>query len=43
MANANAKSEGDNKLRIVKRADHLKIDLAVCLSMAIDRLEFWNL
>jgi len=43
MANANAKQEGDNKLRIVKRADHLKIDLAVCLSMGSDRLEFWHL
>ena len=43
MANANAKQEGDNKLRIVKRADHLKIDLAVCLSMGADRVDFWNL
>lgn len=35
VANANAKTEGD-KLRIVKRSDSLKIDLAVCLSMATD-------
>lgn len=34
IINANAKTEGDNKLRIVKRAEHLKIDLAVCASMA---------
>jgi len=34
IQNANAKTEGENKLRIVKRADHLKIDLAVALSMA---------
>lgn len=33
IANANAKTEGD-KLRIVKRQEHLKIDLAVALSMA---------
>lgn len=43
IVNANAKEEGDNKLRLIKRADHLKIDLAVCLSMASDRLEFWDL
>ncbi len=35
VTNANAKTEGD-KLRLVKRADHLKIDLAVCASMATD-------
>lgn len=35
IKNANAKSEGDvDKLRMVKRADHLKIDAAVALSMA---------
>lgn len=33
IANANAKTEGD-KLRIVKRQEHLKIDLAVAASMA---------
>jgi len=33
--NANAKAEGDDgKLRIIKRKETLKIDLAVCLSMA---------
>jgi phage terminase large subunit-like protein len=32
--NADRKSEGDNKLRIVKRADNLKVDLVVALSMA---------
>lgn len=34
VKNANAKTEGENKLRIVKRAEHLKIDTAVCASMA---------
>lgn len=42
VSNANARSE-DSKLRIVKRSELLKIDLAVCLSMASDRLHFWNL
>lgn len=35
IGNANAKTEGE-KLRIVKRADSLKIDLAVCTSMAAE-------
>jgi phage terminase large subunit-like protein len=35
VLNANAKNEGEtDKLRIVKKKDSLKIDLAVCLSMA---------
>lgn len=35
IKNANAKNEGESdKLRIVKRSESLKIDLAVCLSMA---------
>ena len=34
MFNANAKSDGQNKLRIVKRTEKQPIDLAVCLSMA---------
>ena len=33
LANANRKDDGD-RLRIVKRAEHMKIDLAVALSMA---------
>lgn len=37
IKNANRKPEDDNKLRIVKRAPELKIDLAVALSMAADR------
>lgn len=32
--NADRKSDGEGKLRLVKRADNLKIDLAVSLSMA---------
>lgn len=35
LTNANAETTGDNKLRIVKRNEALKIDLAVCLSMGI--------
>lgn len=35
IQNANAKSDGESKLRLVKRAEHLKIDLAVALSMAV--------
>ena len=42
IQNANRKSEGD-KLRIVKRSEHMKIDLAVALSMAVDRARSWNL
>lgn len=34
ILNANRKAADDNKLRIVKRQESLKIDLAVCLSMA---------
>lgn len=37
VMNANAQiSTDDHQLRIVKRSEHLKIDLAVCLSMAAD-------
>lgn len=43
VKNANAKTEGDNRLRIVKRAEHLKIDLAVALSMATERATALNL
>jgi len=43
ILNANAKNEGDNKLRIIKRSEHLKIDLAVALSMAVERAAFWQL
>lgn len=39
---ADAKTEGD-KLRIVKRSQHLKIDLCVCLSMAAERASYWQL
>jgi phage terminase large subunit-like protein len=41
IQNANARTEGD-KLRIVKRSGLMKIDLAVALSMASDRiLRLW--
>lgn len=41
VKNANAKTEGE-KLRIVKRADHLKIDGCVCLSMMNSELQRLN-
>jgi hypothetical protein len=34
IKNANSKVDGDRKIRIVKRSDSMKIDAAVCLSMA---------
>lgn len=42
VTGANSKTEGD-KLRIIKRSPTIKIDLAVCLSMAASRAAFWNL
>lgn len=41
ILNANAKAEGDkdNKIRIVKKSESRKIDLAVCLSMANNRAQ----
>lgn len=42
IQNANRKSEGE-RLRIIKRSEHLKIDLAVALSMAVDRARNWGL
>lgn len=42
IANANAKTES-TWLRLVKRSDLLKIDLAVCLSMALYRAMHWQL
>lgn len=42
LQNANAKAE-DKELRIVKRSDNLKIDLAVSLSMALARAVHWRL
>ena len=42
--NADAKiSKEDNQLRIVKRTEDKKIDLAVCLSMANSRITHWKL
>lgn len=44
ISNANKKEEGEgSKLRIVKRNDKAKIDLAVCLSMAADRAKHLSL
>lgn len=43
VQNANSKADGENKLRIVKRSDQLKIDLCVCTSMALDRAVSWGL
>jgi len=42
IENANAKTEGE-KLRIVKRVETKKIDLCVCLSMAVERARHWGL
>lgn len=42
IGNANSAAEND-KLRIVKRSELLKIDLAVCLSMAVARAAYWRL
>jgi phage terminase large subunit-like protein len=44
VGNANRRIEGDSgKLRIVKRSQVMKIDLAVALSMAVDRARAWGL
>ena len=44
IQNADAATEGEkDKLRIVKRSDSGKIDLAVCLSMARARAAYWRL
>lgn len=44
ILNANAKSEGESdKLRLVKRSEKGKIDLAVCLSMAAYEAERMNI
>jgi hypothetical protein len=42
VKNANSKADGDNKLRIVKRAEHLKIDACVALSMAHSEIKRLN-
>jgi hypothetical protein len=42
LLNANARFEGE-RLRIVKRNRRDKIDLAVCLSMALSRAVFWHI
>jgi len=44
LQNADASTEGEkDKLRIVKRSESGKIDLAVCLSMARARAAYWHL
>lgn len=43
VRNADAKQEGDNKLRLVKRSNPLKIDAAVALSMANERTLHYNI
>jgi hypothetical protein len=44
LLNASSKIEGDgDKLRIIKRSRGAKIDLAVCLSMALARAVFWHI
>jgi phage terminase large subunit-like protein len=42
--NAGAKTDSeDSKIRIVKRAQHLKVDLCVALSMSADRANYLNI
>ncbi len=43
VRNANRTDEDADKLRIVKRAPHLKIDLCVALSMACAIAKAWNI
>jgi len=43
IQNANAKTEGEDKMRIVKRNESGKVDLAVCLSMGRARVKYWRL
>jgi phage terminase large subunit-like protein len=44
LSNANAEiDKEDKKLRIVKRSELLKIDLAICVSMASARASYWQL
>jgi len=43
IQNANAELKGDKTLRIAKRAPSLHIDLAVALSMAVQRIMFYRL
>lgn len=42
IQNANRKADGD-KLRIIKRAEHLKIDSAVSLAMAVEEITRFSL
>lgn len=42
ILNSNRQAE-DGKLRIVKRSDLMKIDLAICLSMGVSRAAYWRL
>jgi hypothetical protein len=42
IKNADAKIEGEDKRRLVKRTDSLKIDSAVSSSMAIMALQSYN-
>lgn len=43
VRNANRTDEDADKMRIVKRAPHLKIDLCVALSMACSIAKAWNI
>lgn len=42
VKNANAKTEGESRLRLVKRNPNAKIDLCVCASMGLDRAQYWR-
>lgn len=43
ITNANAEITSDHKMRIVKRNESKKIDLAVCLSMAVATADYLNI
>jgi phage terminase large subunit-like protein len=43
LLNANAEITGDSRVRIVKRNERLKIDLAVAMSMAVERCLYLNI
>lgn len=42
VLNANVKTEGE-KMRLIKKSEQMKIDLAVCASMAADRATYWGI
>lgn len=43
IKNANSTAVSKERIRLIKRSQLLKIDLAVCLSMALSRAVYWRL